>query len=240
VWDLRRGREHLHRVVIEMYAPTPARLYWLPVELELDFLAVCALMKSAPTSAYRRVQSFQSIRYRGNRLFFDRDQFYEHDLPLMDRVFPRDEERSDEPARTRNARPGRHRADCAERHHRGPCPVTTPSPAHTRRRPRDRRPRRGKRRWTARPAAPRPPHEKNTQATAAPEARVTASEVVLWQMADGDAASFARLRAGFEAEIAADEAAGRFDGAYTRTGEAITLREHANERASAHAPVQRS
>jgi hypothetical protein len=241
VWDLRRGREHLRRVVIEMYAPTPTRPYWLPVELEIDFLSVCALMKSHPASGYRRVQSFRSIRYRGNRIFFDRDEFYEHDLPLLDRVFPRDEERPDEPARIRNARPGRHRVNCANRDHRGPCPAVAPSPAHTRRRPHDRQPRRGGRRWSPRPATPRPPHKKNTRSpAAAPAARVTASEVVLWQMADGDAATFARLllHAGFAAEVAADEAAGRFDTAYRRTAAGVA-NEHATERADEHSCAQR-
>jgi hypothetical protein len=224
VWDLRRGREHLRRVVIEMYAPTPTRPYWFPVELEVDFLSVCALMKAAPASGYRRVQLFQSIRYRGNRIFFDRDEFYEHDLPLLDRVFPHDEECPNEPPRVRNARPGRHRVSCADRDYRGPCPAPPPSP--TRRRPHDRQPRRGGRRWTPRPGTPRPPHGKpaapdasarekqpptQTATIGRPTRRRTRTEGALWRLAGGDAKRYQDLLVEYSDEIDADRAAGRFE-----------------------------
>jgi hypothetical protein len=232
VRDLRGRTDREHRVVIEMAPPTPARPHWLPMELEMSFLQMCALTHTSPSAGYRNFRKFVSIRYRGNRVYFDRDAFYEHDWGMLDRTFPHDEDRPLEDEYVPNARPGRHRADCRDRTHRGRCAV--PPRAKKPRQPGGRRKRHG-RRWTTnlQTRTPRPPRtslrhelqvttdvpdwndaprpsEQEAYIICLPE-RATATEMRLWRLAGEDPAKYTDLVIEYSDEVAADRAAGRFE-----------------------------
>jgi len=218
VIDGRRGHEYSVTVVLEMYPPTRMRPHYLPVDLELTLLQMSALTRWAPTTCYRRCKAFQSIRYRGNRIYFDRDQFFDEDWPLLDNARARDERPA---GRTtgRNARAGRHRKDCASpASHTGKCPRAT----GTRRASRAQRgTRRGGRRWTAEPKRARPPHGvvdaavQDDPTCSAVEAPLTLVEGRLLRLAGGNPELFASLREEYSDEVDADRAAGRFGDAPT-------------------------
>jgi hypothetical protein len=210
VLDGRRGYEHEVTVVIEMFAPTSARPHYLPVDIEISLLQMSALTRWARTTCYRRCRSFKSIRYRGNRIYFDRDTFYEEDWPLLDNVRARDESRSDwTTAPRRNARPGRHRRDCVNpASHKGRCSRRrTDGPRHGR--------------WMATPNCARPPHRRpapvpdDPTGGAPPETRWTVVECRLFRLAGGNPELFSSLRDEYSDEVAADRAAGRFADAPT-------------------------
>jgi hypothetical protein len=221
VLDGRRGYEHTVPVVIEMFAPTPARPHYLPVDLEISLLQMAALTRWARTTCYRRCRSFRSIRYRGNRIYFDRDTFYEEDWPLLDNARARDEGRSDwTTAPRRNARPGRHRRDCVTpASHKGRCSRRR-TDASRQSRPGLSGTRRGRLPATPncarRPSHGRPaPVPDDPTAGTPPAARWTLVECRLFRLAGGSAELFASLREEYSDEVAADRAAGRFEDAPT-------------------------
>jgi hypothetical protein len=231
VRDRRGGICREHWIKIEMAPPTKARPHWLVLELEISFFQMCGLTHTAVSTGYRSFRKFVSIRYRGNRVYFDRDAFYEHDWGALDRTLPYDEDRPLEEEYVPNARRGRHRADCRDRTHRGKCAV--PPRAKKPRQPSGRRKRHG-RRWTtnSRTRTPRPPRTSprhklqvtadvpdwDEQRPSEQEAyficlpkRPTATEMRLWRLAGEDPAKYTDLVIEYSDEVAADRAAGRFE-----------------------------
>jgi hypothetical protein len=214
-------RHRVHFVEIEMYPPTLLRAYWLPVALELSLLEVAAISKIAPSSLYTRVaKRFRSVRRRGARLVFDRDEFLMYDLPELDPYcVPEPRPLSAAAAWPRSRRRGRHRADCDRRETEGKCPIqTTKAPM-----PNERRTRRAPR-WTARRRTTRPAHGKPTASDARekepqPEqsatphrpTRTTRTEAYLRRLAGGDEKRYQDLVIEYSDEVAADRAAGRFE-----------------------------
>jgi len=213
-------RCRVHFIEIEMYAPTLLRPYWLPVQLELNVLEVAAISKIAPSSLYRVAKRFRSVRRRGGRLFFDRDDFLRYDLPELDSYClpePRPVNAGSEPPRGR--RPGRHLPSCDRKEPAGPCSRPTKKPPM----PIARRVRRAPR-WTERPRTKRPAHGKpaapdvsarepqpqEQAATTGRPTRRTRTEAYLWRLAGGDARRYQDLVIEYSDEIAADRAAGRF------------------------------
>jgi hypothetical protein len=222
-----RGVERV--VEIECYAPTPLRPYYLPISPELTLFEVSAIAMYRPTRMYALAKTFRAYGKRGNKLVFDRDKFMTYDLLELDEdCAPLD----GAPARPASpyagysdyapkVRAGRHKPGCDRTESWGPCPV--PDTPKERRRPHDRKPRRGPK-WTARKPTSRSLHGKSPSADGSAKephplrsvtphrpTRTTRTEAYLRRLAGGDEKRYQDLASEYSDEIDADRAAGRFE-----------------------------